>query len=91
MEQQNIIRNTISCGLCINYSCWQVSSPDMPIGGIGDSGMGRYHGVFGFREFSHFRSVMIQTADEEATQFYNPPYSDVLVGMMEQIMDGIES
>jgi len=90
-EQQSIIRNTISGGLCINDSGWQVSSPDMPIGGIGDSGMGRYHGVYGFREFSHLRSVMIQTANEEATQFYNPPYSDMLVGMLGQTMDEIES
>ncbi|MEH6581175.1 MAG: coniferyl aldehyde dehydrogenase [Halioglobus sp.] len=89
-EQEAIIHGTISGGIAINDSCWHVASDEMPIGGIGDSGMGHYHGIYGFREFSHLRAVMVQTPNEEVTSFYYPPYSDALNGMMEELMGSIE-
>ncbi len=62
----------------------------MPLGGVGDSGMGRYHGIYGFREFSNLRGIMVQTPVEEVTSFYYPPYGDELLGTLESIMEGVE-
>lgn len=90
-EQEAIIRNTISGGTAINDSCWHTASDQMPIGGIGASGMGRYHGIYGFREFSNLRAVMIQTPVEEVSSFYYPPYSDALQGVMDEVLGGVES
>lgn len=54
----DIIRRTLSGGVCINECMTHISVDDMPFGGVGPSGMGHYHGVEGFRRFSHTRSVL---------------------------------
>lgn len=56
-EQQKIIRNTRSGGLCVNDALMHVAQDDLPFGGIGDSGMGHYHGREGFQTFSHARAI----------------------------------
>ena len=48
------------------------------------SGMGRYHGVDGFREFSHLKAVYTQTPVEEIAGFMRPPYSDAMRGLLQQ-------
>ncbi|WP_300426495.1 coniferyl aldehyde dehydrogenase [uncultured Thalassolituus sp.] len=53
-----VISETISGGVCINECMTHISVDDMPFGGVGPSGMGHYHGVEGFRNFSHARSVL---------------------------------
>lgn len=47
-----------SGGSCVNSSLEQLLSEDMPFGGKGESGMGSYHGKFGFDELSHTRAVL---------------------------------
>ena len=59
--QQRIIYNTLSGGMCINDNVFHVAQHDMPFGGIGNSGMGQYHGREGFNEFSKLRPVFHQT------------------------------
>jgi len=60
-EENDIISRTTSGGFCINDVVMQVAQEDLPFGGIGDSGMGSYHGLEGFRTFSHAKSVYRQT------------------------------
>lgn len=45
-------------GGCINNTLWHFSNPNMPFGGVGDSGMGAYHGRFSFNTFSHSKAVL---------------------------------
>lgn len=45
-------------GGCINNASWHLTNPDLPFGGRGFSGTGRYHGKFGFDNFSHLKSIM---------------------------------
>jgi coniferyl-aldehyde dehydrogenase len=61
MEERYVLDNTLSGGVCINDVMTHVSSEDLPFGGIGDSGMGNYHGFDGFKTFSHSRAVYHQT------------------------------
>ena len=44
--------------MCINDTMMFMANPQLPFGGVGNSGMGRYHGKFGFDTFSHLKSVM---------------------------------
>ena len=45
-------------GGCVNEVCQHLMVRGVPFGGTGHSGMGAYHGEWGFREFSHYSSVM---------------------------------
>lgn len=54
----DIIRRTSSGGSCINDTIMHIANGDIPFGGVGNSGMGRYHGVDSFDAFSHHRSVV---------------------------------
>ena len=59
--QRDVLDKTLSGGVTINDVIAHVSCQDLPFGGIGASGMGNYHGEFGFRTFSHARTVYKQT------------------------------
>ncbi|WP_051227923.1 coniferyl aldehyde dehydrogenase [Oceanospirillum beijerinckii] len=56
--QQRVKRTTHSGGVCINDTLMHVAADDAPFGGIGESGMGHYHGIEGFKTFSHARTVL---------------------------------
>ncbi|MBN6188837.1 aldehyde dehydrogenase [Aneurinibacillus sp. BA2021] len=61
-EVENRINGTISYGGgCINDTIMHVATPYLPFGGVGESGMGSYHGASSFQTFSHFKSVLKQT------------------------------
>ncbi|MPW37838.1 coniferyl aldehyde dehydrogenase [Vibrio sp. B1Z05] len=53
-----ILANTHSGGVAVNDTIFHVAAEDAPFGGIGHSGMGRYHGEEGFRTFSHAKTVL---------------------------------
>mmetsp|Transcript_4725 Transcript_4725/g.8378 ORF Transcript_4725/g.8378 Transcript_4725/m.8378 type:complete len:490 (-) Transcript_4725:107-1576(-) len=53
-----VIEHTQSGGVCVNSSMEHMLNPSLPFGGFGASGMGHYHGRYGFVEFSHARSIM---------------------------------
>ena len=54
-----VIRCTSSGGACINDTIMHIANENTPFGGVGNSGMGRYHGRESFDAFSHRRSVVI--------------------------------
>ncbi|PKF49240.1 coniferyl-aldehyde dehydrogenase [Enterovibrio nigricans] len=56
--QDNVLTNAHAGGVCINDAAFHVVVDDLPFGGIGESGMGSYHGIEGFRTFSHSKSVL---------------------------------
>ena len=56
--------DTTSGGVTVNDVIFHVAQEDLPFGGVGPSGMGSYHGVDGFREFSHRKSVYTQLKKE---------------------------
>lgn len=59
-EREAVLGRTISGGVTINDVIFHVSADDLPFGGIGPSGLGSYHGIEGFRSFSHARAVYTQ-------------------------------
>ena len=54
----DIIRRTSSGGGCINDVIMHIANENVPFGGVGNSGMGRYHGKDSFEAFSHTRSII---------------------------------
>jgi len=59
--QQTIISETSSGGVCINDTIVHLTAPNLPFGGVGNSGFGKYHGKAGFDAFSNQKSVLRQT------------------------------
>jgi aldehyde dehydrogenase (NAD+) len=68
-----LIRSTSAGGTVVNNGLIHLANPHLPFGGVGASGMGNYHGFFGFRTFSHERSVVFQGRLAIA-DFLFPPY-----------------
>jgi aldehyde dehydrogenase (NAD+) len=59
--QQHILERISFGGGCINDTLMHFASSYLPIGGVGDSGTGSYHGHYSFETFSHKKSVIRQT------------------------------
>ncbi len=59
-EQEKVLNGTTSGGVTVNDVVFHVAQEDLPFGGVGPSGMGSYHGLDGFREFSHRKAVYSQ-------------------------------
>ncbi len=57
-KQQRVLRETSSGGVCINDTVMQVGVTSLPFGGVGNSGIGSYHGKASFDTFSHYKSVL---------------------------------
>ena len=75
--QERILQRTSSGGVCFNDVVMHVGVPELPFGGVGNSGMGSYHGEAGFRTFSHERSVLRRPFRLDVP-FRYPPYAGKL-------------
>ncbi|WP_309045028.1 coniferyl aldehyde dehydrogenase [Marinobacter sediminicola] len=71
-ERDFWLNGTLSGGACVNETAFHVVADTMPFGGVGESGMGSYHGKAGFDQLSHLKSVLIQPKLNGAFAF-NPP------------------
>ncbi|MBP5589605.1 MAG: aldehyde dehydrogenase [Bacteroidales bacterium] len=72
-KANKIIRETSSGGVCINDTIIHVANHRIPFGGVGNSGMGMYHGKYGFDTFTHKKSVVISKPTFDMNIKY-PPY-----------------
>lgn len=72
-QVQHIIDHVMSGGVSVNDALFHVGQHDLPFGGVGDSGMGHYHGHEGFETFSKLRPVFYQ-ARWSSLKFLMPPY-----------------
>lgn len=70
---KKVLKSTTAGGTAINHVVLHLANPHLPFGGVGPSGMGSYHGEFGFKAFSHERSVLKQ-GFFTLTNLYFPPY-----------------
>lgn len=72
-EQQKVLMQTHSGGVCLNETLVHVGQEDLPFGGVGTSGLGNYHGYEGFVTFSHAKAVFNRPKFSLMRLFY-PPY-----------------
>jgi len=73
-DHDRVLRGTSSGGVCINGTIMHISNPHLPFGGVGESGMGAYHGKDGFDTFSHRRAVHERSTRLDPSLMY-PPYT----------------
>ena len=59
-------------GGCINDTIVHLATTEMPFGGVGASGMGAYHGKFGFDTFTHYKSIMDKKTFLDLPMRYQP-------------------
>jgi len=78
---QHIIDHVMSGGVSVNDALFHVGQHDLPFGGVGDSGMGHYHGHEGFETFSKMRPVFYQTR-LSTMKFLWPPYGKLADGVL---------
>jgi aldehyde dehydrogenase (NAD+) len=71
---EEVLKNTTAGGTCVNNTLIHLANPNLPFGGVGQSGMGSYHGFFGFKAFSHERAVLRQGRLNPLELMY-PPYT----------------
>ena len=64
-----------SGGTVVNHAMMHCLVPQLPFGGVGTSGMGAYHGKWGFEAFSHRKAVMSKSTKPDPDLLY-PPYSE---------------
>jgi acyl-CoA reductase-like NAD-dependent aldehyde dehydrogenase len=76
-KQEQVLQETSSGGVCINDTVMQVGVSTLPFGGVGDSGIGSYHGKASFDTFSHYKSVLKKGFRFDPNWRY-PPYKDKL-------------
>ena len=81
---RRIIRHTASGGAAVNEVLLHISNPHLPFGGSGHSGMGSCHGFYGFRAFSHERSVLYQGRFDLSRLVY-PPFKTGLLKWLKKL------
>ncbi|WP_321909554.1 coniferyl aldehyde dehydrogenase [Paraburkholderia sp. J11-2] len=74
LEQHEVASRTTSGALVVNDAMTHVFFDSLPFGGVGASGMGHYHGEYGYRTFSHAKPVVVQSAGGESNLLMRAPY-----------------
>lgn len=85
-EEKENFKNKLSFGGgCINDVIMHLGNESLPFGGVGNSGIGNYHGKFGFETFSHQKAVLQRATWGEPDIKY-PPYSEKKLGWIKRLM-----
>lgn len=85
--REDVLTRTVAGGVTVNDCIWHLGQEEQPFGGVGASGMGAYHGVWGFNTFSKLKPVFLQTRFA-GTRLFHPPYGrtfDRLLGLLKKI------
>lgn len=70
--KQKVLSEISFGGGAINHTLWQFANANLPFGGVGESGIGNYHGRAGFDTFSHYKSVLEKPFWLEPNLVYPP-------------------
>jgi aldehyde dehydrogenase (NAD+) len=74
--RERVIKEVPAGGMLVNHLAFQVTTAKLPFGGVGPSGMGAYHGKYGFEEFSHSKTVMTKPTRPDLSSMIYPPYTE---------------
>ena len=74
-HRDKVLRETMAGGVSINDTMMHVVQEGLPFGGVGPSGMGHYHGEYGFRQLSKEKPVFHQSRRLSSANMLNPPYT----------------
>lgn len=82
---EKFIRTVPFGGGCINDTIMQLASPRLPFGGTGESGIGTYHGKWGFRTFTHYKSILSKGTSIDPP-FRYAPYNRVISRLIHRLI-----
>ncbi len=83
-----VLRGTVSGGVTVNDTLLHIAHDGLPFGGVGESGLGAYHGETGFLRFTHQKSVFVQSRWAMGHLLY-PPYGarfDRVMGWIRRLL-----
>ncbi len=83
--EKEVLSRTSSGGVCVNGTIMQLMNPALPFGGVGESGMGAYHGRHSFETFSHRKSVLTRDMRFDPKIMY-PPYSSFRTKLVKKFL-----
>lgn len=83
--QRRVLQSTSSGSVCINDTVMQFAVPGLPFGGVGSSGMGKYHGKASFDTFSHYKSVLNRSLILDVKLRY-APYTKTKLQLLKRIL-----
>ncbi|HEY0676468.1 MAG TPA: aldehyde dehydrogenase family protein [Immundisolibacter sp.] len=83
---ERILRGTSAGGTTINHVMLHGLHPNLPFGGVNNSGIGKSGGFYGFQAFSNERAVLRQTSGISFTRWMMPPYSPRLVRLLDRFV-----
>ncbi|MCQ8897166.1 coniferyl aldehyde dehydrogenase [Limnobacter humi] len=75
--QELVMQQTIAGGVCINETLFHIAQENLPFGGVGDSGMGHYHGKYGFDTMTKLKPIFKQARFNSA-EMLAPPYGKTI-------------
>ena len=84
LTQQKVLNETASGGVCINDVISHIINPQLPFGGVGNSGIGSYHGEESFNTFSHRKSVL-HSHGSLSSLLSQPPYSKIQLEILRKV------
>ena len=84
-EKESFTSKVSFGGGCINDVVMHLSNDHLPFGGVGNSGIGNYHGKYGFQAFSHMKSVLDRATWGEPDLKY-PPYSEKKLSWIKKLL-----
>lgn len=85
--KKEFVRNVSAGGLLINDTTLHTALDTLPFGGVGESGMGSYHGKFSFDAFSHKKAVLYRSFKGDSTVRY-APYTPRKLRLLRALIDG---
>lgn len=80
-DRERVLAETSSGGVVVNHVAMHCLAPQLPFGGVGASGIGVYHGRWGFETLSHRKAVLAKPARPDPSMVY-PPYTDKKLKLM---------
>ena len=86
--RDRVLAGTVSGGVTVNDTLMHIAHDGLPFGGVGESGLGAYHGETGFLRFTHERAVLVQSRWSGGALLY-PPYGarfDRVMGLIRRLL-----
>jgi aldehyde dehydrogenase (NAD+) len=83
-NEKTVLQSLAFGGGCVNDTIVHLSLPSLPFGGVGESGMGNYHGKAGFDTFSHTKSILKKSTLLDIPLRY-PPYKKMWLNLLKKL------
>ena len=81
----HVLANTTAGGVTVNGTIMHISNPSLPFGGVGESGMGAYHGKASVRQFQHMKPVLARGTKLDPSLAY-PPYTEKKIKLFRKLL-----